>query len=322
MLQRSTIVRTIFGAGIVILFGAVLLVVLSDSSLDDTISDLKASSNENLPEWHRNITKIRLPEHVTLFGSEIPLSVWEVRERFEREFYYNYSNPDQLLLWTKRLRRWERYVDSNLSAAGLHPDYKYLMIAESGVRNVQSPAKAHGFWQFIPPTAERYGLRVDNQIDERLDPIRATSAAVAYLSKLRRQFNDDYLASAAYNMGEYGLESAMDYQKERIYWNLYLPEETMRYLLRIAVIKELMTNGEKYGFNFDNHGSYEPLAGQTIRVRGPIDNISDWARSKGVTYKDVKIFNPWIVGKGLPAGSFEIVLPETLRDRTTVATGE
>lgn len=273
----------------------------------------------NVPDYHRNITTVKPPETLELFGKRIPLEHWDIRERFDREFYYNYTNSDQLVLWTKRLRRWEPFVDSSLKANGLHQDFKYLMVAESGVRNVQSPAKAHGFWQFIPPTAERYGLRVDDHVDERLDPIKATPAAIAFLKQLKNQFGDELLMSAAYNMGEYGLQNAMDAQKQNNYWNLYLNEETMRYGMRIAVIKELMSRGELYGFNFDRTEPYYPLRSQEISVKGPIASVAAWALAQGYTYKDVKMYNPWIVGKSLPSGYYDIRLPLTDSDRATIA---
>src|SRR5207253_3089664 len=104
---------------------------------------------------------LKLPSEAYIFDKKIPLDNWEIRERYEREFYYNYMNADQLIVWWKRLKRWEPAIDSILGAAGLSRDLKYLMVAESGIRNVQSPAKASGYWQFIPPTAEQYGLRID-----------------------------------------------------------------------------------------------------------------------------------------------------------------
>ncbi|HEY6171349.1 MAG TPA: lytic transglycosylase domain-containing protein [Candidatus Kapabacteria bacterium] len=308
--------------GVALLMGLVpLLYSFLLSSDDQSLSNSSLRADEKdakVPDYHRNITRIKPPEQLDIFGKRIPLEHWDVRERFDREFYYNYTNPDQLVLWTKRLKRWEPFIDSSLKANGLHPDFKYLMVAESGVRNVQSPAKAHGFWQFIPPTAQRYGLQVDDNIDERLDPIKATPAAIAFLSQLKAQFGDELLMAAAYNMGEYGLQAAMDNQKRSNYWNLYLNEETMRYGMRIAVIKEFMTHGDRYGFNFDRLEPYYPMQTQEISVKGPIGNIAAWALGQGYTYKDVKMYNPWIVGKSLPSGYYDIRLPLSDKDRATV----
>ena len=114
-----------------------------------------ATQSDTVVDWHRNITEVKPPQEAYLFDKKIPMDNWEVRERFEREFYYNYQNADQLVLWFKRLKRWEPMIDSMLDAAGLSRDFKYLMIAESGIRNVQSPAHAHGYWQFTPGPVQR-----------------------------------------------------------------------------------------------------------------------------------------------------------------------
>ncbi|HYM20264.1 MAG TPA: lytic transglycosylase domain-containing protein [Candidatus Kapabacteria bacterium] len=269
--------------------------------------------------YSRSVTSVTPPTEAYLFGKPIPLKEnWEVRERFEREFYYNYVNADQLVLWWKRLGRWGRMVDSSLDANGLDRDLKYLMVAESGVRNIESASHANGFWQFIPPTAQLWGLRVDEDIDERLDPIKSTAAAMRYLSKLKNQFGDYFLAAAAYNMSESNLSLSLKNQGQARYWDLYLNEETMRYVLRIAVIKEILEHGARYGLRFDSLAPYEPWNVQYIMVTGPVENVADWAAEKGFAYKDVKIYNPWIIGHSLPEGSFSVALPASESARTTL----
>jgi hypothetical protein len=296
-------------------FGAFLL--FSDHF---TTASCAPPVHDSSTDQHWSITSISPPEEATLFGKKIPLQNWEIRERFEREFYYNYSNADQLLLWWKRLGRWEPMIDSMLSAAGLPQDFKYLMVAESGVRNVQSPAKANGFWQFIPPTAQKWGLRVDDEIDERLDPILSTQAAIRYLSKLKNQFNGDYfLVSASYNMSEDNVEEVLSYQHQSSFWNLYVNEETMRYLLRIAIIKEFFEHGARYGLHFESAMPYKMHSVKVVSVTGPIASIADWAVSQGYSYKDIKIYNPRFIARDIPKGTFEIRLPATDADRTTVS---
>ncbi|MBS1904591.1 MAG: lytic transglycosylase domain-containing protein [Bacteroidetes bacterium] len=266
-----------------------------------------------------SVTAVTPPTNVVLFGKQLPLlEDWEVRERFEREFYYNLVNSDQLILWWKRLGRWESMIDSSLDANGLDRDLKYLMVAESGVRNVESPAKAHGFWQMIPPTAQRWGLRVDDDIDERLDPYKSTGAAIRYLATLKAQFNDYLLACAAYNMSEDNVAEVLRYQHQTNYWNLYINEETMRYVFRIAAIKELLEHGDRYGLKFGHVPRYSLHNVKSISVNGPIESIADWAVGLGYSYKDVKIYNPWLVSRRIPSGTFTITVPADDTSRTTV----
>ncbi len=299
-----------------------LIVVVLLSNSHPSLSRLEATSfSDSTSVWQRNVTSITLPTEAYLFGKKIPLEVWDIRERFERELYYNCVNADQIALWYKRLKRWEPMIDSSLDANKLDRDLKYLMVAESGVRNVESIAKANGYWQFIAPTAERWRLRVDNMIDERLDPIKATGAAMRYLSKLRAQFNDYFLAAAAYNMSEDNVAAVLNYQHQSSYWNIYVNEETMRYVLRIAVIKEILEHGSHYGFRFETLTPYQPWNVRYVTVNGPIESIADWAVANDCTYKDVKIYNPWLIARSIPQGMFTIALPATDAARTTLNKG-
>jgi membrane-bound lytic murein transglycosylase D len=297
---------------------ACLVFVIANNQFSNPSCSAKTNTDSTVRP-QSNITSITPPTEAFLFGKKIPLENWEIRERFEREFYYNYVNADQLLLWRKRLVRWEPMIDSMLDAAGLSRDFKYLMLAESGARNVQSPAKANGYWQFIAGTAERWGLRVDDEIDERLDPVLSSQAAIRYLSKLKAQFHGDYLlVAASYNMSEDNVQEVLDYQHQTNFWNLYINEETMRYPLRIAVIKEFLEHGARYGFHFENTVPYQMHSLKIVAVKGPISSIADWAVKEGYSYKDFKIYNPRFIARDIPRGTFDIRLPAGDADRTTV----
>ena len=80
---------------------------------------------------------------------------------------------------------------------------------------------ARGLWQFMYATGRYFGLRVDNYIDERYDPIKSTQAAAKYLQQLYNTFDDWDLALAAYNSGP-GNVNKVDAGLEGYnnYWNL------------------------------------------------------------------------------------------------------
>lgn len=315
---RLTLTAVILGA--VIVLTATLLERPDQNAHSGIVTQTEATANPEIikSEWLRNVTHIDAPAEMTIFGERIPMENWDIRERFEREFYYNYQNADQLVIWWKRGHRYFDQIDKMLEEAGLPRDLKYLMVAESGVRNVSSPANANGFWQFIPGTGTRYGLRVNANIDERLDPEKATRAAIAYFKDMKAKIPTWTLVAAGYNMGEGNVFQVLDYQKQNSYWNIYMNEETMRYVYRIAAIKELMEHGEKYGLNFARMKPFELPETRTVTVQGPINAVADWAVNQGSSYKDVKVLNPWILGRSLPAGSWQIDLPKDDDDKTTV----
>ena len=266
----------------------------------------------------KSITDLDLPKEITIFGERVPLEKWEFRERFEREFYSNYGNAYNLVIWWERSGRAFPVIASMLKAAGLPEDLEYLAVAESGLTNVKSPANANGVWQFIPGTAQRFGLRVDDLIDERLDLVKSTKAAISYFQYMKSKFDTWTLVAAGYNMGEDNVATAMQWQHSTSYWNLFLNDETMRYVFRIAALKELMTHGDKYGLDFGHLRPFRTPGLRYVTVNGPISSISDWAFGQGYQYKDVKVLNPWLAGRSIPEGTWQIALPLTDEDRTTV----
>ena len=81
--------------------------------------------------------------------------------------------------------------------------FLYLVMAESDfILNAKSYKSAKGMWQFMKGTAKVYGLETNEYIDERMDIVKSTEAAVAYLKKLHTMFGKWYIAAIAYNCGE------------------------------------------------------------------------------------------------------------------------
>lgn len=120
-----------------------------------------------------------------------------------------------------------------------------LPMIESSFDPKARSERAAGMWQFVAPTAREMGLRVDDQVDERLDWRRSTDAAARYLIQLHRLFDDWALALAAYNAGPGTIQRAMEEQKTRDYWKLMLREETMNYVPKyLALLREVKSIGD------------------------------------------------------------------------------
>ncbi len=135
--------------------------------------------------------------------------------------------------------------NENLKKYGLPQDLKYMSVIESLLDpKAVSPVGAAGLWQFMPATARRYGLKIDNYVDERYDPRKSTEAAMRYLKALHNRFDDWTLAVAAYNCGEGCVENAIKKGESRDFWKLrkFLPKETGRYVSRFIAASYVMNN--------------------------------------------------------------------------------
>ena len=155
--------------------------------------------------------------------------------------------------WLARSSMYRPYIEAELKKAGLPLDLVFLAMIESGFNpSAYSPAKACGLWQFIEGTGSRYGLKIDSWVDERREPEKATKAATRYLSQLYSQFDDWYLAVAAYNAGEGKIDTAMKTFNAKDFWEVASSEgifmETKRYVPKLIAAIIIARNPEKYGF--------------------------------------------------------------------------
>ncbi len=188
------------------------------------------------------------------------------------EFYLDFFQNKQKKTFTRWLERSGRYtplVKKELKAAGLPTDLAYLPLIESGYSlTAYSRARAVGPWQFIRGTGRKYGLTINNYIDERRDPIKSTKAAVAYLSDLYNEFGSWPLSVAGYNAGEGKIRRAIKKYKTTNFWELaqgrYLKSETKRYVPKLMAAIIIAKEPEKYGFYDIDY--QEPLSYETVKV--------------------------------------------------------
>lgn len=290
-----------------------MYVLVSCTQAEQQIPKQEIPKQQNTSSYFEYLSSVKLPATLSFCGEKVPLDIPEVRERAEREFLVNLQQPAQLILNLKRSGRYFPLFTALCKEFNVPDDLKYLVVAESALYQARSSKDAVGLWQFIEPTAKRWGLRVDEYIDERKNVVKSTKAAIYYLKDAYAKLGSWALAAAAYNMGTDGALDNVDFQGVQNYYDLYLNEETSRYVLRIAVLKELMENAERYGTKLPTTEYYAPFSTKVIRVETAIDNLATWAKENGNTYKDIKILNPWILKRSLPKpakGSYwEITVP-------------
>ena len=213
-------------------------------------------------------------------GPEYDIEVESYATHTRVEYYKGFflgGARDRFTIWLGRLNRYEGMIRDRFRAAGIPEDLVYLAMIESGYSNTAvSRANAVGMWQFIAGTAPSYGLRVDEWVDERRDPFKATDAAARYLSEAKERFGSWYLAAAAYNGGPNrvlrGLERLSrqggDVAGEDTFFELsdrrFLRRETRDYVPKL--IAATLIAKDPVSFGFDSIPYLQPLVFDEIAV--------------------------------------------------------
>lgn len=240
------------------------------------------------------IVSVPVPKKLSFCGEKVPLQVRDVWERMDREMTVNTYWHSSTIQFLKLSHRWFPIIEPILKRNGVPDDFKYISLIESGFRNVTSPAKAVGFWQFLKSPAKKYGLEVNKEVDERYNVEKSTEAACKYLKEAYEKFGSWALAAASFNMGINGMEKQLGRQKTKSYYNLVLSDETSRYVFRAMAVRQIMKNPKKYGFKINKKNFYKPLKTRSITLKGSIKSMSDYAQKLHINYKILKLYNPWL----------------------------
>jgi len=258
------------------------------------------------------IQAIKLPTNLNLAGERVPIEKKDIRERMDRELLVNTYWQSNGLLLIKRANKYFPILEPLLKKYGLPDDFKFLALAESAFTDETSSAGAAGIWHFMKRTGKEYGLEINKNVDERYHIEKSTKVAAAYLKKSKERFNSWTLAAAAYNAGNYGIHKQLEKQQVTNYYDALLANETERYIFRIIALKEVISNPKKYGFIFDQEDLYTHTKTRVIKVDTVISNITLFAKKFGITYKELKIHNPWLRENKLNNASrklYEIKIP-------------
>ena len=237
-----------------------------------------------------------VPAYVVFAGDTVWLNTLDRRERMDRELMTFTNMHTTSLLMLKRSPRYFAMVSPILKEQGLPDDLKYLMVIESNLDpKAVSSAGAAGLWQFTKETAKTYKLFVSNEVDERFNITKETLAACSYLKSAYVRFGDWMTVAASYNAGQKRLQDCIEQQGPTCGLDLWLPEETMRYMYRLLTCKLFFENPASFGFEVpaDDRYPYIPPR-KSVVVEGPIEDLAAFARENGTTYQRLKAANLWL----------------------------
>ncbi len=264
------------------------------------------------PELPALIERIQFENSIEYCDQKIPIDQQDVKERLEKEMLLALWDRPQVILWMKRAAKYFSHIERILKEYDLPLDLKYVPLIESALRpHSSSPKGAVGFWQFLKPTGRRYGLRIDQQVDERRNLFKSTHAACRYIKDLKKQFGSYLLALSAYNMGEYGLKSEIEAQKNKDFFSLYLPLQTQRYAFKIICAKLIFENPAYYGFHLKASDLYPVFSFDQVNFKSDFEiPIILIAEAADVSFKMIKDYNPEIRGYYLRKGNISILIPK------------
>lgn len=237
----------------------------------------------------------------------------EINDYVEREIK-SFQGPERkfFLESYERSGLYRPMILEELREAGLPEQISWLPLVESGFKSrALSRARALGMWQFISSTGYRYGLQRDWWIDERMDPVKSTRAAIDYLTDLHNLFGDWYLALAGYNCGEHNVLKRINSQKEGYFdqfWDIYirLPSETRRYVPRLLAVLAIIEDPAAHGFDLP-----EPLPAlqwEPVEIERSAElNALDLAMGLGPG--TLSALNPELRRKATPPDPYELKIP-------------
>ena len=241
-----------------------------------------------------------------LAEAQLPI---EVNQRVE-QWMVRFSTSDRLE-FEQTLSRAGLYSDmirGKLRARGMPEELVYLAMIESGfLTHARSRVSATGMWQFMDPTARAYGLRIDAYVDERRDPVKATDAALDYLSDLYQRYGSWYLAAAAYNAGPTRVSLAVARHSggwagdENLYWEIvdHLPKETAQYVPKLLAATYLA----RYAARFDLDVTLaDPYVYDLLWAPGAT-SLADIGETMGLSDNRMQELNPQLIRGLTPPGS-------------------
>ena len=282
-------------------FTTIILAIALGSTIPFLFSHVEVEENHSAKsQVPYSVAPPIVPKETTFAGQEIDLTRYDLRERMDRQMMaFTYMHSTTMLL-VKRANRFFPVIEPILKENNIPDDFKYLMVIESNLNTLaRSPAGAAGLWQFMQATGREKGLEVNNNIDERYHVEKSTRAACRYLKESYDRYGDWLTVAAAYNAGNGRISGELRKQLAKRAVDLWLVEETSRYMFRIMAAKMILQNPQEYGFLIKREQLYPALPYKEVKVNRGIEDLAQFAKENGVSYAQLKDANPWLRGTSL-----------------------
>ena len=278
-----------------IILMAVLLVASTTVAQAQLKREYSKTSTGNSSPVFSTTASPDIPMSINFAGETVSFDRLDMAERLDRELTSIIYGQTTTELCFKRANRYFPALAKILKEQGVPLDFLYLAVTESSMDySACSSAKAAGMWQLLAGTGRDYGLEVSDEVDERYDPEKSTVAACKYLKSAYKKYGHWPTVAASYNAGMQKISNELSKQRVDNSFDLYLVQETSRYVFRIMAYKLLMESPKRYGYRFSRKNLWQPVDYTTVDVTGSVASWIDWAKDKGLTYAQLREANPWI----------------------------
>ena len=254
---------------------------------NSSVSALREKLNIDIET--NGVANITIPLEL-LNSTQIPM---QMNEYVERIFsFFRNKGRKHFERWINLSGKYFPMMTTIFNEVGVPQELKYLAMCESGLNpNARSWAKAVGMWQFMKSTGKMYGLRSNYWYDERRDFEKATRAAALHLKDLHTEYNDWYLAIAAYNSGSGNINRGIRKSGSRDFWEMrkYLPRETRNYVPQYIGVTLMGLKPDLFGFNPNDLAP--EIQYEYVSIDDCVD-LSVLAKCSEITLEEIKNLNP------------------------------
>ncbi|MEY4930705.1 MAG: hypothetical protein RI909_1429 [Bacteroidota bacterium] len=225
----------------------------------------------------------------------------DARREIQKDVDALTKSPKYFGIKVERARTYFPLIEKVFAEERLPDDFKYLVLQESAlIADAVSVSNAVGFWQFKDFTAMEMGLRVDKQVDERMNIISASRGAAKYLKQSNYQFNNWLFALQAYQMGAGGVKRVVGDEFNGVR-HMEITTETYWYVKKFIAHKVA----------FEDAVKGEPQVKVDIVELKSKKELSDLAKELGMEESELRANNKWILSSTVPDDrTYALILPK------------